>query len=79
MNFIETVKLVVTMLPTIVDAISTVEKLFPEGGKGQAKLEMVKGMLTAANEQAESKIADFEKIWPLFSKIIAGIVAFKKK
>ena len=79
MNFIDTVKLVVSFLPTIVDAINTVEKLFPEGGKGAAKLEMVKGILVAANEQAANQIENFEKFWPMISKVIAGVVAFKKK
>ena len=78
MNFIETVKLAVSMLPTIVDAVNTVEKLFPEGGKGAAKLEMVKGMLMAANEHAQSQIANFESFWPMISKLIASIVALTK-
>lgn len=77
MNFFETVKTIVALLPTIIEAVNTVEKLFPEGGKGAAKLEMVKGMLVAANEHA-GKIDDFEAFWPVIKKTIDGIVAFLK-
>jgi hypothetical protein len=77
MNFFETVKTIVAMLPMVIEAVNTVEKLFPEGGKGAAKLEMVKSMLVAANDHAK-KVDDFEAFWPVISKTIAGVVAFMK-
>lgn len=77
MNFIETVKTIVALMPSIIEAVTTVEKMFPEGGKGAAKLAMVKGILAAANDHA-GKIADFEAFWPVISKTIAGVVAFLK-
>lgn len=77
MNFFVTVKTIVSLLPTIIEAVTTVEKLFPEGGKGAAKLEMVKGMLQAAHDHA-GKVDDFEAFWPVVKKTIDAIVTFMK-
>jgi hypothetical protein len=77
MNFFTTVKTIVSLLPTIIEAVNTVEKLFPEGGKGAAKLELVRSMLRAANEHA-GKVEEFEAYWPVIKKTIDAVVAFMK-
>ena len=73
MDFFANVKVMVKLLPSVIEAIDTVEKLFPDGGKGEQKLELVKNMLKGANDNAKT-VLDFEALWPLLSITIASIV-----
>lgn len=77
MNFFETAKTIAKLLPAVITAVTNAEALFPAGGNGAKKLELVKAMLVAANEHTK-QIADFEAFWPVISKTITGIVAALK-
>lgn len=56
-------------LPEISATVKQVESMFPEGGKGAAKLEAVRGIL-------ETLDAAYTELWPKVSKLIAVLVAF---
>ena len=72
MSFIEIVRVVVQLLPLIIDAIKVVESAVPESGKGAQKLDLVKSVLegsyTASNGQ------NFNAIWAAISTVISGLV-----
>lgn len=46
MNFLQILKLVLQLLPLVLDAVKTVEASVNVSGNGAAKLELVKGILT---------------------------------
>lgn len=57
----------VQTLMAIIELVKLVEKLMPEGGQGQAKLALVRGM-------AEQAIGDVSAIWPQVESVIAVFV-----
>lgn len=50
MNFLSVLKLVLQLLPLILEAIKTVEAASNVSGNGAAKLDLVKGLLTSTVE-----------------------------
>lgn len=70
MGYIEILKLVITLLPILVDAIKAVEQLFPETGNGKLKLDLVKAML----ENTIHLNAEFSQVWPVMEKMVSSIV-----
>lgn len=73
-----TIKLILQVLPYILELVKAIESQIPESGKGKEKLQFVKDVLTTAYPQ----IVD---VWGMVEKIIASTVtlynttgAFKK-
>ncbi len=66
----QTLKLVLQLLPLLIEAVKTLEQAFPEGGQGQKKLEVLKtivqGVLSLGGE--------FEAAWPTIDRAVSGIV-----
>lgn len=63
------IKLILSLIPLIIELIKSIEAAFPESGKGQEKLKLVKNILIEAN----SEINNF---WPTIEKIISHVVNF---
>lgn len=79
MNFLMIIKTVISILPLIIQAIDAVEGAFPQSGKGAAKLDVVKSILSGSVEVAEDvDNGQFDKLWTVISKVIGTIVALKK-
>lgn len=53
MQFLQILKLVLQLLPLILDAVKTVEAATNASGNGSAKLELVKGLLTSTVDVGE--------------------------
>lgn len=64
----ETVKIIVQLIPLILQLVKAVEDNIPEGGKGKDKLAFIRNVLTDAYPQ----ISD---MWSIIEKIIASTVA----
>lgn len=85
MQFFEILKLVIGLLPLLIQAIKAVEQAIPEGGKGADKLELIKGVVQTAYDTSSKLSVSFEQLWPTVSGTIQTIVktfnntgAFKK-
>jgi hypothetical protein len=78
MNFLTILKIALSLLPIIHDAVDQVETLFPQGGKGAAKLEMVKSIIENTLAVSDSAGATMQVVWPVVSGMIAQIVSIKK-
>ena len=79
MNFISTIKTIISIIPQIVAAIDALEAAVPQSGKGAAKLDVVKTVLQGAVEAADDiDNTSFEKLWPIVSKIVAAVIAMRK-
>lgn len=78
MKYLDILKLIFSMLPLIHAIVDQVEEMFPYGGYGAQKLALVKDMLEKAMAVSDLSGAAFERLWPMFSGVIANIVLIKK-
>jgi hypothetical protein len=74
MDFIAATKLLIQLLPLIIEAMKLVEQTLPAGTPGAQKLEMVKQILVQANTVASNPMTTFEKLWPAISGTITALV-----
>lgn len=74
MGFLEILKLLTKLVPLLRQFVDSAEHLFPEGGKGQEKLGIVKGWLEEASKALGFTHASFEAAWPLINIAITGVV-----
>jgi len=83
MGFLQILKLVLQLLPLILEAIKTVEAASNVSGNGSAKLELVKGLLTSTvdigNDVDKSQYgAAIEKAIALSVSFFNTVGVFKK-
>lgn len=64
----ETVKIVIQLIPLILQLVKAVEENIPEGGKGKDKLEFIQNVLTETYPQIAN-------IWTTIEKVINSAVA----
>jgi hypothetical protein len=62
MNYLTAIKLVLTLLPYLIDAVKTVEKAFPETGSGAVKLGLVRANFPSGKFSAwyDDKTKEFQ-------------------
>lgn len=77
MSVLETIRLVVSLLPAVIELIDAIEKAFPQGGQGAQKLELVRSALQSSYSISQSVSASFEQLWPALQTVIAGVVSLK--
>lgn len=70
-----TIKLILTLLPLILQVVEAVEAAFPEGGQGAAKLAMVRKIIEVAYKATSDMTVAFDAVWPVFEQTIAAVVA----
>ncbi len=75
MEFLSTAKLLLSLLPTLITMVQTVETLLPANSSGEQKLAMVETMLTSANSVATDAVAELTTVWPAIAKVVTGLVA----
>ena len=73
-NYIAIIKLVLSLLPLILDTVKAVEAALPQSGQGAQKLALVRVTLQAAFDAAGNAVASFEQVWPALEKTIAAVV-----
>lgn len=79
MNFLTTIKLVLSLLPVIIDAVKAIEAALPAGGQGAAKLDAIRAMLQSAYSVASDATASFESVWPAISGTVSAVVSLFNK
>lgn len=78
MQFLALVKLILSLLPMVLQAIDAVENAFPKA-TGSDKLGMVKGAVAAAAEHGGETVTMVEALWSPLTTIINSAVALKNK
>lgn len=73
MNYIQILKLVVQLLPYIIDTIKVVEAAIPQAGMGNAKLEAAKGIIMSV--QAITDDVDAKNFESALDRAIAMVVS----
>lgn len=76
LKYLEIISFILAISPKIMEIVTAVEKMFPEGGQGAAKLELVKNMLQSVFDGLGSFKVTFEEMWPTIQKMVAAIVSF---
>ena len=74
MNFLQIVKLILSMLPAIIEAVKAIEAAMPAGGQGAAKLDAIRGILSSAYAIASDAQAQFDSVWPAISGTVSAVV-----
>jgi len=79
MKFLAILKLVLSLLPLVIDTIKIIEQAIPGEGQGEAKLSAVRGIVEAAYEHGDDAVEKFENIWPVLQKAISTVVGLFNK
>jgi len=74
MNFFQAARLILALLPVLIDAIKAAEEALPGKGKGEVKLAMVRAALEAAYSISNDTVVRFEQVWPALQSVITSIV-----
>lgn len=75
MQAFQTIRLVLSLLPMILDVVRAIEAALPEGGNGAEKLALVRETIAAGYAIATDAVASFETVWPALEKTVAAAVA----
>ena len=63
----ETLLFIFKLVPSLISAVTAIEKAIPQPGQGDTKLTAVKGILTSVD-------SDYEKYWPTISNVVGVLV-----
>lgn len=74
MKTIEILKLIVSLLPMLIDAVKAIEVAMPQGGQGEAKLAAVRTVLEGAYKTGTDASVAFEQVWPALSATVGAVV-----
>jgi len=74
-TFIIIIKIVLSLLPSIIEAVKTIEAAFPATGQGEAKLQIIRSILETAYEKGADATVTFERIWPAIQSAVAAVVS----
>ncbi len=74
MQFLAIIKLVMQLLPIVIEAIKAIEDAFPVGGAGKAKMEVIKNTVESAYQVAGETTHAFETIWTPLSTMASAVV-----
>lgn len=74
MQYVQMLKLVLTLLPLLIDTIKAIEAAIPDGGKGEAKLAAVRAVMEGAYKAATDMTVAFDTLWPALSSTVTAIV-----
>jgi len=75
MKFISIARLILSLLPVLIEAIKAAEEAIPGEGKGEAKLALIRTVLEVAYTSATDVSDKFDDVWPVMQKTIGSIVA----
>ena len=75
MQFLTILKLIIAILPLLIDAIRAIEDAIPGQGKGEAKLSAVRTVVESAYGVSNDVVPKFETLWPAMQKVVSGLVS----
>ncbi len=73
------IKLILSLLPTIIEAVKAIEAALPQSGQGAAKLALIRETLSAGWSVGSDAVASFESVWPALEKTVAAVVGLFNK
>lgn len=79
MNFFTILKTLASLLPILLQIVTSLETALPETGNGSKKLSALKTIVQSAYSVSTDTSVAFEKIWPAIEVAVSGLVAMFKK
>jgi len=79
MKFLEIARLILSLLPVLIQAIRAAEEAIPGEGKGELKLAIIRAALESAYSAATDVIGTFDSIWPAIQNTIGIVVGAYNK
>ena len=76
MQFLQILKLILSLLPAIIDAVKSIEQTLPAGGQGAQKLDLVRQILASAYSTSTDAVGTFEQVWPSIQGTVNAVVSF---
>lgn len=76
MQYLSIIKLVLSLLPLIIDVVKAVETAMPASGQGANKLALVHDVLQEAYNAGTGAVAKFEDVWPVLQNTVTSVVTF---
>ena len=74
MAFFEILRLIISLIPLLIQAIKAIEQAIPESGKGTEKLEAIRGMMESSYEASNKLTGSFEQLWPAVQGTIKSLI-----
>lgn len=77
MNFFTILKLIISLLPQIIEIVKALETAIPAGGKGQDKLNALQEVLQtiyANSDVGDLKNISFDKLWSIVNGVTCTVV-----
>jgi hypothetical protein len=68
------IKLVLSLLPVVIQTIQGIEQVLPATGQGAVKRDLVKSALQSTYNAVDSSMPIFEDLWNKLSPVVDGIV-----
>lgn len=76
MQYLTLIRVVLSLLPLVIDAVKAIEAAFPTSGQGNQKLGLIRSVLQSAYESGTGALASFDDIWPVLQKTVGAVVTF---
>ena len=74
----ETIRIILSLLPIVIQTVQQLEALFPEGGQGKMKFEMVTRVLQETYKVSNDILPTIEKMIPIVVDVFNKFGVFKK-
>lgn len=74
MQWLTIIKIVLQLLPLLIDSIKTLEAALPESGLGASKLAIIRSTVETAYALGSEYTVKFDALWPALEKVIGTIV-----
>ena len=68
MKYLQIISTVLSLLPSVIQAIKAIEDAIPGAGKGEAKISAIRQIIEACDAGAK-------ELWPVLQKVIGILVA----
>ncbi len=73
-QFLSLFKTLVSLLPTLAQAVRLIEEAVPAGGQGAKKLEVVREALQASYAATQDLTTPLTSLWPVIERTVAALV-----
>ena len=74
-NALANIKLILQLLPLIIETVKAIEAAMPGAGGGKAKLELVRATLQSAYDTSTGVVDKFDTIWPMIQNTVGAVVS----
>lgn len=75
MQALQVLKIILSLLPLLIEAVRVVEAALPASGQGASKLTLVRATIEAGYTAAAEVTVKFEALWPALEKTVAAVVS----